>query len=272
MKFSVSMSVYNGDNYEYFDLALESVCEQTLRPDEVVLVVDGYVNDDINRVIKKYQEKYQNFKVIQLEKNMGLGIARKVGIDATQNSIVTFMDSDDISVPERFEKQIKIFEENSDVGIVGGQITEFIGDISNVVGKREVPYTDEDIKEYMKKRCPMNHVTVMMKKESLNMAGGYIDWFCNEDYYLWIRMAQKGIVFMNVEETLVNVRVGNEMYQRRGGIKYFKSEAKLQKYMYDNKMIGFGRYFINVLERLILQVLMPNKLRGWVFRNFARKK
>lgn len=272
MKFSVSMSVYNGDNYEYFDLALESVFEQTLKPDEVVLVVDGNVNDDIQNVIKKYREKYENFKVIQLEKNMGLGIARKVGIDATKNQIVALMDSDDISVTDRFEKQIRILEENTSIGIVGGQITEFVGDIDNIVGKREVPCSDEKIKAYMKKRCPFNHMTIMMKKDALELAGGYIDWFYNEDYYLWIRMMQKNIIFANSDETLVNVRVGNEMYQRRGGIKYFKSEAKLQKYMYDNKMIGFGRYFINVLERLILQVLMPNKLRGWVFRNFAREK
>ena len=77
--------------------------------------------------------------------------------------------------------------------------------------------------------------------------------------------------FANVPDNLVNVRVGKEMYQRRGGVKYFKSEAKLQKFMLDNKIIGFGTYVVNISKRWVVQVLLPNKLRGWVFKKFARK-
>lgn len=116
----------------------------------------------------------------------------------------------------------------------------------------------------------MNQVTVMFKKEDVISVGGYIDWYCEEDYYLWIRLALAGYKFGNVSENLVNVRVGKEMYGRRGGVKYFCSEAKLQSFMLKNKMIRFPRYVINVLERLILQVLMPNKLRGFVFQKIAR--
>ena len=113
-------------------------------------------------------------------------------------------------------------------------------------------------------------MTVMFKKESVVDVGGYLDWYCDEDYYLWIRLALAGYKFANINEILVNVRVGEEMYSRRGGIKYFKSEAKLQKFMLSKKMITLPRYLINVTERLIIQVLMPNKLRGFVFRKFAR--
>ena len=116
----------------------------------------------------------------------------------------------------------------------------------------------------------MNQMTVMFRKNAVSSVGGYKDWLCNEDYYLWIRLALAGYKFSNLQENLVNVRVGEEMYQRRGGIRYFKSEAKLQKYMYKHKMISFIRYFINVSERLIVQVIMPNKLRGWIFQKFAR--
>lgn len=111
---------------------------------------------------------------------------------------------------------------------------------------------------------------LMFKKEDVISVGGYIDWYCEEDYYLWIRLALAGYKFGNVSENLVNVRVGKEMYGRRGGVKYFCSEAKLQSFMLKNKMIRFPRYVINVLERLILQVLMPNKLRGFVFQKIAR--
>ena len=118
----------------------------------------------------------------------------------------------------------------------------------------------------------MNQVTVMFRKEHILSVGGYIDWYCEEDYYLWIRMAVAEMQFYNLSENLVFVRVGKEMYQRRGGTKYFKSEAKLQYYMLTKKLISPLRYLINVTERLIIQVLMPNKLRSWIFKKFARKQ
>jgi hypothetical protein len=112
----------------------------------------------------------------------------------------------------------------------------------------------------------------MLKKSKINEAGGYLDWYCNEDYYLWIRMAQKGFKFANTNEVLVNVRVGKEMYQRRGGWKYFLSEAKLQNYMLKNRLISFFEYCFNVSIRFVVQVLLTNRLRGWLFQKFAREK
>ena len=116
----------------------------------------------------------------------------------------------------------------------------------------------------------MNQMTVMFKKSVYERAGGYIDWYQDEDYYLWIRMFETGAVFANTGTLLVNVRVGKDMYKRRGGWKYFKSERRLQKYMLKHKIIGFGTYLINVTKRFIVQVLLPNKVRGWVFKKFAR--
>ncbi len=270
-KFSVSMCVYGGDNPEHFEIALGSVFNQTLMPDEVVLVVDGPVPDTLNKVISKFEE-YSIFKVIRLAQNVGHGNARRTGLEACSYEYVAIMDADDVCVNTRFEKQILAFKNNNDLTIVGGMIEEFINDISNVVGIRRVPQADSDIKDYMKKRCPMNQQTVMFKKSLVQAVGGYIDWYCDEDYYLWLRLALNKCKFMNINETLVYVRVGNEMYQRRGGYKYFKSEAKLQAFMLKNKVISLPRYCINVGERLILQVLMPNTIRGWVFKKFARDK
>lgn len=271
IKFSVSMCVYWGDNAQWFEAAVQSILNQTLLPNEVVLVVDGPVPDELNAVILNLEEK-DNFKAIRLEKNQGHGIARKKGLDNCTNEIVAIMDADDICAPTRFEKQIEAFRNYPDSDIIGGMITEFIDTPDNVVGKRIVPLEDTKIKEYMQRRCPMNLVTVMFKKSSIEKVGGFIDWYCEEDYYLWLRMALANMKFKNVDDVLVNVRVGKEMYQRRGGVKYFKSEAKLQKYMLDNKVIGFPRYLINVTERLILQVLMPNKVRSFIFQKLARSK
>ncbi|MBQ3608757.1 MAG: glycosyltransferase [Bacteroidaceae bacterium] len=270
-KFSVCMSVYKNDKPEDFELAVRSIYAQTVIPNDVVLVVDGPIGDELRETIGKLKYEIPVLNVIWLPTNQGHAIARQTGLMAAKNELVAVMDADDISVPYRFEKQLEVFKQMSDVTVVGGLIHEFIGDTQNVVGKRIVPEYDEDIKEYLKSRCPMNLVTVMMRKSHLEKVGGYIDWYCEEDYYLWIRLAMANYKFYNIQENLVDVRVGEEMYQRRGGWKYFKSEASLQHYMWRHRVIGLGRYIYNVAIRFAVQVAMPNSLRGWVFRTFARK-
>ena len=278
--FSVSMCVYGGDDPEHFDIALESIVNQTVKPAEIVLVVDCPVSEEINTVIEKNKilckENDIVFNIYRLKQNRGHGIARRLSFEKCNYEYIALMDADDISVPDRFQKQIEYVKLRPDVSIVGGNIMEFISqhdgrDISKKAGMRIVPEIDVEIKDYMKKRCPMNQMTVLFRKNDISSVGGYQDWYCDEDYYLWIRLAIAGFKFSNINETLVNVRVGEKMYQRRGGIKYFKSEAKLQKYMLDHGLIGFRRYLINVSERFILQVIMPNKIRSMVFKKFARE-
>lgn len=270
LKFSVSMCVYGKNNPIHFKEAVDSILNQTLPPDEVVLVVDGPVPLELDAVISEFEAR-EEFNIIRLAENQGHGNARRIGLDNCKNDLVAIMDADDISLPDRFKKQIAFFNHNANVAIVGGNITEFVGTPDNVIGQRIVPSGDKDIKEYLKTRCPMNLVTVMFKRNEIEKVGGFIDWYCEEDYYLWIRMALAGMVFANVDDVLVNVKVGEEMYSRRGGWKYFKSEARLQKWMLDKKVIGFGTYLTNVVKRLIVQVLLPNSIRGWVFKKFARK-
>lgn len=268
-KFSVSMCVYAKDNPEWFKAAVDSILNQTLPPDEVVLVVDGPIADELCRVVSEY-EKLPCFNVIRLEKNIGHGNARRIGLASCKNELVAIMDADDISEEDRFEKEIEKFKEIDNLAIVGGNISEFIGTPDNIVGERNLPSDDKEIKEYLKKRCPMNLVTVMFKKSLVESVGGFIDWYCEEDYYLWIRMFLANMQFANVSESLVKVRVGKEMYRRRGGWRYFKSEARLQKFMLKNKVINLATYISNVAKRFIVQVLLPNRLRGWVFKKFAR--
>ena len=207
-----------------------------------------------------------SFKTIYLQENQGHGNARRTSLAQCSCDLVALMDADDISLPNRFEKQLEQFTQNEKLSIVGGQITEFVNNPQNITGKREVPEKDLDIKEYMKKRCPMNQVSVMFKKQDVEKAGGYVDWFCEEDYYLWIRMAQNGCEFVNVPDVLVDVRVGDEMSARRGGWKYFSSEARLQKYMYDNKIINLIQYIYNVGIRFVGEVIIPTSLRTKLFR------
>ena len=269
--FSIAMSVYHKDNAVFFDRALQSITEQqTIKPSEIVLVCDGPLNNDLDAVISSYQARFPIFNIIRLPQNKGLGNALKLAVENASCELIARMDSDDVSVPDRFEQQLKFFHIHPEIDIVGGDITEFIGEEENIVGKRTVPETDTEIKKYMKKRAAFNHVSVMYKKSAVQAAGGYQDWFWNEDYYLWIRMQLINAVFANTGTVLVNVRVGEEMYQRRGGKKYFQSEYGLQKLMLDKKMIGKATFVGNVGKRVIVQMLLPNKIRGWVFKKFAR--
>lgn len=271
MNFSVCMSVYKNDKPADFLVAVRSIYNQTVAPNDIVLVVDGPVGDELKEAIAILQGEIGVLNVIWLPMNQGHATARQTALMAAKNELVAVMDADDISVPNRFEKQLKAFEEHPEVSVVGGLINEFIGTPENVVGTRIVPEQDAEIKAYLKSRCPMNLVTVMMRKSHLQAVGGYIDWYCEEDYYLWIRLALAGYQFYNIQENLVDVRVGEEMYQRRGGWRYFKSEASLQRYMWKHDVIGLGRYLYNVAIRFAVQVAMPNSVRGWVFRMFARK-
>lgn len=210
------------------------------------------------------------FKVIYFEKNMGHGESRNASIQAAENELIAMMDSDDIAAEERFEKELQVhIEEN--VSVVGGQITEFEGSPDNIVGIRAVPEKNEEIYAYLKKRCPFNHMTVMFKKSEVMSVGGYQDWYCDEDYFLWIRMAEKKKKFKNLPDVLVNVRVGEQMYRRRGGWNYFRSEQKLHYYMKQKKMLTLLQYLVNVGLRFVAQVLCPNVFRKYLFR-LTRKK
>lgn len=271
--FSVSMCVYGGDNPEFFDAAVESVVRQSVPPAEIVLTVDGPIPQTIQAVIDKYRStlKEISFQVIYLERNMGHGPARRTSFDHCTHRLIALMDADDLSLPERFRKQLDCFAADPGLDIVGGTIQEFVDVPEQVAGRRVVPLTDGEIKDYMKRRCPMNQMTVMFQKAAVAQAGGYLDWYCDEDYYLWIRMALAGKKFANLPDVLVYVRVGQEMYSRRGGWRYFRSEAKLQRLMLQKGIIGPGRYGLNVAQRLVLQVLMPNRLRGFLFRKLARE-
>lgn len=269
--FTVAISVYNNDTAEHLIESLESIItRQTVRPAEIVFVVDGPVSEQINKVIEEYEKKYSIFTVIRLEENQGLGNALRLAVEKSQYELIARMDSDDIAVPDRFEQQLKAFEKHPEADIIGGDIEEFIASEEDVIASRKVPVSDGEIKQYAKKRCPFNHVSVMFRKEAVLRSGNYQDWFQNEDYYLWLRMLKAGCRMGNTGTTLVRVRVGQDMYRRRGGLQYYRSEAKLQKYMYREKIITFPTYAVNIIKRLIVQVLLPNRLRGWVFRHFAR--
>lgn len=272
-QFSVLMSVYRNDNPIHLRVAVESVSiKQTLQPDEIFIYVDGEVPDALANTIKQLQAEIPTITVHWEKENKGLGIALQYGMLHVKHELVARMDADDISVPERFECQIKQFEEDPKLSVASGHIYDFIDSIDNVVGKRNVPIGPNEARNGIKKRDALNHVAVMFRKSEVLRAGNYQDWHYNEDSYLWLRMYLAGCKFNNLDKVLVYTRTGKDMYERRGGWKYYKSEEGLQRLRLKNNIISLPRYILNCSIHFTVKVLMPNCIRGWVFRNLLRNK
>lgn len=270
MKFSVLLSVYKNENPKFLDSALYSIFDQTKIPNEVVLVEDGKLTDELYDVIKKYKTRYSKIlKTVSFKNNRGLGLALRDGLLYCSNEIVFRMDTDDISVKSRFEKQLKIFK-NYDVDVVGSNIKEFDNNMFECVGYRVVPKDDVDIKKIAKRRNPLNHVTIGYKKSKVLAAGNYekMDYF--EDYYLWIKMMKKNCKFYNIQDDLVLVRGGSNMINRRGGIKYIKSIINFEKSILKIKFINRIDYIKNIFIRIIVSIT-PNKLRTILYKKILRK-
>lgn len=271
MKYSVLMSVYKNEKVEYFVQAVESLLNQTVAPEQIVLVRDGPVYEELQNTIDKYVQQNANvFTYLPLEQNGGLGNALRYGLPYCRNELIGRMDTDDLSLLDRFEKQLKFLEQNPDIDIVGGNIAEFMNSPTEVVDYRIVPQNHEEIANYLKNRSPLNHVTVLFKKSAVEKAGSYQSFYLFEDWYLWIRMFLSGAKFANLNEVLVNVRVF-DMADRRGGMKYYRSCVKLLKFMKSNKLIGFWQYNKMKAIRFCGYVLLPNKMREWAYKKFLRK-
>lgn len=270
-EFSVLMSVYKNDIAENVVTAVRSIINQTAPPAQVVIVIDGEIPQECDDALSALKDEYPIIELYPLEQNVGLGNALKEGMLHCRCELVARMDSDDIAVEDRFAKQLAMFEDDDQLSIVGSDIAEFIGDKDNVVSIRDVPAGHEEICQYLKKRCPFNHMTVMFRKSEVEKAGGYLHWFYNEDSYLWARMYLAGCKFANIKENLVFARINEATFYRRGGKKYYISERDLFKFMLNKNIISKGEYRKSCFLRYIIQVLMPNWLRKFVFIKMMRK-
>lgn len=271
LKFSVIMSIYKNDNPEYLQVALDSIIHQTLVPDEIVLIADGPVPQSLIDVVEKTKAQFAALHAYYQDKNRGLGGALRIAVEKAQYDYLARMDSDDISLPDRFEKQMKCFEEDHELAVVGGMITEFVDSPEHVVSKRILPLDDCGIKRFMQSRCGVNHVTVVMKKSELLRAGNYQQDFRQEDYFLWARMIEAGRKFRNIPDIVVNVRSGRDQFARRGGMAYYKDVLALNKWMWQHGLISLPKMIYNDMVRGTVQFLLPNSVRTWVYQRFLRK-
>ncbi|MFK8268150.1 glycosyltransferase [Capnocytophaga cynodegmi] len=238
MNFSVLISLYIKEKPEFLAECLESLKNQTLQANEIVIVFDGKITSELEDVVSQYSKELP-IKVIRLTENVGLGKALQKGVLACNHEIIARMDTDDIATPDRFEKQINFLKTNPQVSVLGSNISEFNLQPNDLKRKRVLPEKHPEIYKFAKFRCPINHPTVVFKKEDVLQAGNYsgklLLW---EDYTLWVTMLSKDYIFHNLQENLLHFRVkdGRETIKRRSGLKYALNELKFAKYM---KKIGF---------------------------------
>ena len=269
-EYSVLMSVYHKERPEYLKQAIESIQVQSLSTNDFVLVCDGPLNDELDAVIQTKQlEMGENLNVVRLAKNGGLGNALNEGIKHCKNELVARMDSDDIAYPDRCEKQIAVFNTHSEVSICSGIVEEFTTDPNTVDTRRVPPETNAEIIEFAKKRNPFNHPCVMYKKSAVKAVGSYQDFYLLEDYYLWLRILMAGYQGYNIQEPLLHMRAGSDMYKRRAGWKYAKTQAKVFKFMKQQGFIGNGQYIKSCVIRSG-SALAPNWLRKFMFERVLR--
>lgn len=272
MNFSVLISLYIKEKHESLAECLESLKNQTLQANEVVIVFDGKITSELEDVVSQYSKELP-IKVIRLAENVGLGKALQKGVLACNYEIIARMDTDDIATPDRFEKQINFLKANPQVSVLGSNISEFNLQPNDLKRKRVLPEKHSEIYKFAKFRCPINHPTVVFKKEDVLQSGNYsgklLLW---EDYTLWVTMLSKGYIFHNLQENLLHFRVkdGRETIKRRSGLKYALNELKFAKYM---RKIGFlsSLEYLKFITLRPLGRLLPTGILLYIYNKFYRR-
>ena len=270
-KYSVLMSVYSKEKPSYFTSSIESMVNQSLSPDEIVIVQDGPITDELNEVIRTYELKYPGlFTIVSLDKNVGLGKALNEGLLKCRNELVARMDTDDISLVNRCELQVEEFIKDKNLDIVGSNMDEFYDTPDEVVSSRVVPTDHDEILKFSRRRNPFNHPSVMYKKSVVLENGGYGDFRRNQDLYLFVRMLNNGSKAKNIGRSLLLFRANKDNLIRR------KSWEKCRSYIamiYCFWKRGYSS-FIDLTVVAVSQVVIfisPACVLEWISSRYLRK-
>lgn len=271
-KYSFLISVYAKEEPRYLSEAFSCMLNQTYAPDEIVLVCDGPLTEGLESVISRVKDSYGDLlKLVRIEKNGGLGNALAVGVPECRNELIARMDSDDLCSLQRMEKQINYLQQHPEVSLIGSNAIEFIDDPKKPVAFVELPETNEEIRAFSAKRCAFRHPAILFRKEAVLSAGGYRGtymWF--EDTDLYGRMLANDCICHNIQEDLLQVRVSEDFYKRRGGIPYLKSMC-LVKWELVRLGLSSKLDFLISAGGQILVCAMPNAMREAFYMTFLRK-
>ncbi|AFK61427.1 amylovoran biosynthesis glycosyltransferase AmsE [Advenella kashmirensis WT001] len=269
ISFSLLMAVYKKDSPEFLAQALDSVVGSSCRPTQVVVVRDGPVTPELDRVLEQYSE-HLALDLVSLPVNQGLGPALNAGVLACREEWIARFDSDDICSATRFEQQLAYIAAHPETSLLGGQIQEFESGREHAYASRIVPLEQNAIYRYAKTRNPFNHMTVMFRKSAVLAAGNYQNDPLYEDYALWIRMIMQAQTMANLPMILVYARAGDNMFRRRGGWKYAWNEIRFQYGFYRKGFLSLPRLAVNIASRVPVR-LVPNQVRAFIYRRVLRR-
>ena len=244
-------------------------------PDEFILVKDGPLGDELENIIDDFIKECPTlFTIIQNKKNLGLGPALRKGVEKSRNELIARMDSDDYSCPDRCERQLKVFEGDYSLGMVGSYEAEFIGEINNIVSIHKKPEKSSEIFKYMRRRCAVLHPTVMYKKSEVIKSGNYQEtsvYPLYEDYDLFSRMIfDKKVKCYNIQDTIYYIRTSEDFYERRGGLAYARTALRFKWHLFKRKNISLMDFIISGFGQFLVCIL-PNKLRKLFYLKVLRK-
>lgn len=270
-KFTVFIPVYLKDDEKNFELALKSVISNSVVPDEILIVFDGPVTDEMDQLVDVYKKQLPHvIKVIQQVHNKGRGYTAANAVRNAKNELIARMDADDISNFQRFERQLGLIQTNDELTVVGGQIAEFDENLELNL-RRIVPIDHEKIVEFSRLRSPINQPTVLFRKSAVLKAGNYSNLTVMEDYDLWMRMIENGMIFQNIDENLVYMRAPKDLYQRRGGVQYLKTYHKFRKQLLRKNLISDRDYYKSIIG-MSISSLVPNSIREKLYKLLLRGK
>ena len=270
--YSVLMSVYAKENPEWLRISIQSILDQTIPSNNFVIVEDGPLNKRLEGIINDFVIKNPKiFTIVKLKSNHGLGLALAEGIKHCTNELIMRMDSDDYSVPSRAAEQLRLFHKNPKLGIIGSNVAEFIDNIENIVSYVKLPKKHSEITKFSKKRCPFRHSAILYKKSEVLSAGNYRDFPLYEDYDLYVRLIRNGCLCHNIQKDLTYVRVSQDFYKRRGGIKYLKYTLNFKNHQLRSGYFSLTEYLVTTIPHIVV-CIAPNFIRKAFYQKVLRKK
>lgn len=270
--YSVLMLVYSAEEPANFRAAIDSMLAQTVVTDDFVIVCDGPLTPELDAVVEEYAARDPGlFRVVRLPEHVGEGPAGNAGVAVCRNELIAKMDSDDLSLPDRCEKQLARFAEKPELAILGGVIAEFDGRTGAVQAVRQVPLEHGAICRFARRRSPFNNVTVMFRKSALLAAGGYRNLYRGTDYDVYQRMLMKGCRGENLPDTLVQVRVEPGDYGRRMSWKTLGCCAGIWWRGYRAGFSSLGDLLICLAGQAAL-ILCPGWVKRMFYMKFLRRK
>lgn len=269
--YSVLTTLYTKDSPEYLKQSIDSMLSQTVVTNDYVIVADGPLCDELEQVIASYTAKYDFFNIVRLQENGGLGVALRNGLTHCKNDLVARLDADDLSMPTRCEKQLALFEKESDLVIVGSDMYEFADNPDEVTALKKMPYTPEQIYQYGKRRNAFNHSSVMFRKSVIEAHGSYSTMRRSQDIELFSKIIFAGCKCRNIDEPLIKFRCGDTRVERKKKWSNVKSDLKIFKANYKMGYAGFFDYLYVVCVQVAF-FLLPKKLAGKLYAKFFRSK